>query len=224
MPTTCLGRPLTRPALIAPGTLVGTSGDDVRFGSAGDDVIKGGGGNDVICGGSGSDRLEGGPGNDAIAGDGDDFDLSCSPGFGNDVLLGGGETDALWDVCGNNSAEGGGSSDTLNVSGTADGGSADDAVHAYNGQYSCPGDEGCVIPHAIGGAGNDHSVRVQGGIAEGGSGADVVIAERPGDELRGGAGADVLVNGAGGSVTMNGGSGRDQCNDAPGDTTISCEI
>jgi len=223
-PTSCIGRPLTQPALLAPGTLVGTSGNDVLFGSPGGDVIKGGGGNDAICGGPGSDRLEGGSGNDGIVGDQNDFGVNCPPGFGDDVLLGGAGTDALIDVCGNNTAKGGSSSDTMNVSGTTDGGSEDDAVHAYNGQFFCTGDEGCVTAHAIGGAGNDQSVMVQGGIAEGGSGADVVIAGRTGDELRGGSGADVLVDFSSSAVTMNGGSGRDQCNDSPDDTTISCEI
>ncbi len=53
-------------SLDSPGTLIGTSGDDVLFGSSGPDIIKGKGGNDIICGNGGADKIDGGTGDDRI--------------------------------------------------------------------------------------------------------------------------------------------------------------
>lgn len=52
--------------LNAPGTLNGTSGDDIMFGSYGADIINGKGGNDIICGNGGADLIDGGTGHDRI--------------------------------------------------------------------------------------------------------------------------------------------------------------
>ena len=64
---TCLGQPATNP-----GSLTGTSGDDVIIGTLGADRISGGGGNDTICGEpdgstSGSaDVIDAGAGSDVV--------------------------------------------------------------------------------------------------------------------------------------------------------------
>lgn len=49
-------------SLNAPGTLNGTSGNDILFGSTGPDVINGKGGDDIICGNGGPDKIDGGSG------------------------------------------------------------------------------------------------------------------------------------------------------------------
>lgn len=68
-----------------PGTLNGTSGDDILFGSTGADVINGKGGNDIICGNGGADLIDGGTGSDTIeATDGS----TIYGGIGNDALIG----------------------------------------------------------------------------------------------------------------------------------------
>ena len=48
----------------APGTIIGTSGNDTLKGTAGDDKISGGAGADFLYGKGGSDQLIGGSGND----------------------------------------------------------------------------------------------------------------------------------------------------------------
>lgn len=67
-PDWCFGLTPTQ-SLNAPGTLIGTNGDDV-FGSSGADVIKGKGGDDIICGYGGADQIDGGTGSDRLQANG----------------------------------------------------------------------------------------------------------------------------------------------------------
>ena len=76
----------------APGSVTGTSGNDVLIGGNGVNTISGLGGDDHIAGDSGADILSGGDGNDALEG-----------GSGADLLSGGGGDDSLnggegWDT------------------------------------------------------------------------------------------------------------------------------
>jgi hypothetical protein len=64
---TCNGLAATIVAT-APGTILGTAGDDVIIGTAGDDNILGLAGNDTICGLGGNDRISGGQGVDNLFG------------------------------------------------------------------------------------------------------------------------------------------------------------
>jgi Ca2+-binding RTX toxin-like protein len=215
----------TQPPLLAPGTLLGTAGDDVLIGSTGDDVIKGGGGFDTICGGLGSDRIEGGYGHDDLFGEGG-YSYDCPPGVGDDLLLGGPGDDFIWDVCGDNTAHGDAGADQLaEVSGTADGGSGNDQVFAEDGFFTCgAAHRDCITGHARGGSGND-IVGVEGGDADGGSGVDHVVGDWHGDEVRGGSSADTVVDPHGwGDLTLDGGSGRDTCDAAAGDVLVRCEV
>lgn len=104
-PDWCYGLTPTQ-SLNAPGTLVGTNGNDILFGSSGADVIKGKGGDDIICGYGGADQIDGGTGDDQIqAKDGS-------------VALGGAHEDDIW-------VDGAGT--------VGDGGSGNDEVRATNG-------------------------------------------------------------------------------------------
>ncbi len=86
----------------APGTVVGTAGDDRLKGSRGDDALDGLGGDDVIRGHGGDDLLCGGDGADRLAGDQGDDVLDGGPG--GDALRGGRGSDVLVDGPGTLSA------------------------------------------------------------------------------------------------------------------------
>jgi drug/metabolite transporter (DMT)-like permease len=223
--------------LTSPGVLIGTSGDDVLVGSSGNDIIKGNGGNDLICGGGGNDKINGNSGDDevygeagddTVAGDagndwveGDFFAFACRTGYGDDVVTGGTGNDEVYDACGNNVADGGAGQDFVFASGTARGGADTDQVGATDGRF---GDcQRCVVALADGGSGNDRAVDVEGGVATGGSGDDLVRAQDLGDKAYGGSGNDRLVASFDGAATVDGGSGKDECVATGDDTVISCE-
>jgi Ca2+-binding RTX toxin-like protein len=86
----------------APGTIVGTPGDDRLKGSRGDDTIDGLGGDDVIRGHRGADLLCGGDGGDTLSGDQGDDVLDGGPGV--DLLRGGRGSNELVDGAGTLSA------------------------------------------------------------------------------------------------------------------------
>jgi hypothetical protein len=71
--------------VIAPVTLVGTSGANILVGKGGNDTISGLGGNDILSGGAGNDTIDGGTGDDNLLG-----------GAGNDTLIGGTGADYLF--------------------------------------------------------------------------------------------------------------------------------
>ncbi len=151
----------------------GKGGHDIICAEDGDDTVKGGNGNDLIFGGPGSDKLQGDSGNDVIVGNADNEDVEendsdtgwsgyypeerggCSidqPGYGNDTLTGGNNNDTLLDACGNNTGDCGSSSDIVEISGTAKGGTGNDPiVWAYDGYF----DNGEYSSLADGGSGND---------------------------------------------------------------------
>lgn len=76
---TCFGKTAT-----VPGSLNGTSGNDVIIGTSGPDRIFGGAGDDRICGLGGNDYIDGGSGSDKIDG-----------GSGRDTLNGGSGNDSI---------------------------------------------------------------------------------------------------------------------------------
>ena len=77
----------TSQSLIAPNTIIGTSGADTLTGAAANDRIYGNLGNDTITGNNGNDLLFGGQGNDSVNG-GAGADLIHGH-LGNDILIGG---------------------------------------------------------------------------------------------------------------------------------------
>ena len=114
--------------LDSPGTLNGTSGNDILVGSTGVDVINGKGGDDIICSApfssgelAAQDTIFGGAGSDYIYGSG-----SIDGGSGNDSILASGILTV---------AKGGSGNDTLRADNgaTVDGGSGNDLVYSDSG-------------------------------------------------------------------------------------------
>ncbi len=133
-------------SLNAPGTLIGTSKNDILFGSTGNDIIDGKGGNDIICGNGGTDTIKGGSGVDSI----EAVDAS--------TIYGDSGADTLWlsGLYGEVSAAGDSSS------GIAYGGSGNDDIFVSNGAV------------ADGGAGSDYIELYNSPAAYGGSGSDYI--------------------------------------------------
>jgi len=144
------GNPCSNPgnatkSLNSPGTLNGTSKNDILFGSTGADVINGKGGNDIICGNGGVDEIHGGSGEDWIeAVDGS-------------TVYGDAGGDTIW-VSGNyDSFEAAG----VSFGGAGYGGSGSDEIYASNGAIADGGSGSDYIqlansPSAYGGSGSDH--------------------------------------------------------------------
>ena len=79
---------------------------------------------------------------------------------------------------------------------------------------------------ATGGTGED-TVGVNGGVADGGAGDDLVMGFGPGDVALGGLGDDRVSDGSGiGGLRLDGGPGRDTCelNGQTTDTVLLCEV
>lgn len=136
----CFGLPPTR-VMASPGTVWGTSGQDVIVGSPGDDTIVALDGNDAVCGRGGDDEiighlgddvLLGGPGNDTITG-----------ADGSDTSLGQDGDDTLYDVYpdGTNWLKGGPGNDRLDVLE----GSPGDTVNGDSGSNVCTYDRGDIV-------------------------------------------------------------------------------
>ncbi len=102
--------------------LSGDDGNDEVSGGDGDDTVSGGAGNDVLSGGDGDDTLQGGNGNDTLFGGANDgvFD-------GDDEIFGGDDRDTIANVSAGDTVDGGDGGDdfdTLDLRGSANGGSA----------------------------------------------------------------------------------------------------
>ncbi|MEW9617774.1 cadherin domain-containing protein [Shinella sp. S4-D37] len=189
-----------------PGTIEGTTGNDVLQGTAGDDRILGGEGNDQLYGGEGNDILNGGEGNDALYG-GTGNDVTYA-GAGNDQAYGGEGDDELYGGEGNDVLGGGTGSDQVF------GGEGKDVLYAASGNDSAFGGDGNDLVY--GGAGND----MVGGAAGddelyAGTGNDEVYGGDGADKLYGGTGSDALYGGAG-NDRLVGGSGADQLSGGAG--------
>lgn len=169
--------------------------------------------------------------------------IDCAETGIDDRLDGGPGDDVFGDDCGANLATGGPGHDLGKVTGSFDGGSADDnriladlptsqplgftPMFASNppieAERTC---EACHDGHAIGGSGND-GVVVYGGVADGGSGNDLVEGAYPSDEVLGGSGSDQLGHFTGSAgMRFDGGSGHDICNlnGSTTDTVRRCEV
>jgi len=109
--------------LTSPGTLTGTSGDDVLVGSTGSDTIKGLGGNDIICSNDttggffyGLDNIDAGSGNDVVHGAG--------------TLHGGSGNDSIYDAGGTGYGDSGNDYVNPYYYSNGDGGSGNDTVQS----------------------------------------------------------------------------------------------
>ena len=108
-------------------TLSGDSGDDFLWGNFGADSLDGGEGADTLIGGFGDDTLRGGAGNDTILA-GIPFDAELGLVGGNDSVFGGDDRDLITNVSAGDFVDGGGGGDdfdTLDLRGSANGGTAD---------------------------------------------------------------------------------------------------
>ncbi|MGD9294731.1 MAG: Hint domain-containing protein [Roseobacter sp.] len=107
-------------------TLDGGDGDDFLWGNPGDDTLSGGDGDDTLIGGLGDDTLEGGAGNDTLLG-GIPFDSELGLVGGRDTISGGDDRDYISNVSAGDivdGGEGGDDFDTLDLRGSAKGGTA----------------------------------------------------------------------------------------------------
>ncbi len=171
----------------AANRLLGGGGNDTLSGGSGTDTLDGGTGNDLLLGGANPDSISGGAGNDTIV---------IAAGEAGDTLAGGADTDLLdfsglttiaatvnlqagtWataasatqgTVSGIENVTGGGAADTLTGDSAAnrlDGGAGNDTLRGGGG-----------IDTIMGGGGNDTILLAQG---------------EAGDNVDGGAGADLL--------------------------------
>ena len=134
------------------GVTGGLPSDDLIDGLGGNDTIQGGAGNDRILGGAGNDNIVAGDDNDTV--DGGDGDDAITGNAGDDLIRGNGGNDRLEGGGGSDTVIGGGGNDTLTSGGAFD-----------------PG-----ISGLYGGSGNDALLfsSGQGGLADGGTGADLL--------------------------------------------------
>ncbi|MBN2113433.1 MAG: hypothetical protein JW785_04825 [Acidimicrobiia bacterium] len=227
---TCHGVAIT----LAPGTLLGTLGDDVMLGTAADDVMYGYGGDDIICGGDGSDRIYGGPGNDILVG-GSGRDRLYGQG-GRDWLKGEWDEDTLYPGSGTGGTlEGGARRDRFVITGEGDndifGGPGVDTidlrrapvamrVHLAQGHYDSLawppiGSLVFEVENVIGSAYDDQIT---------GNNRRNVLRGLDGSDLLSGRGGDDVLIGGTGFNTLNGGPGTDACSsDDIASLFISCE-
>lgn len=181
----------------APGTINGTSGDDVIVGTAGVDTINAGAGNDIVCGLGGGDLIRGGPGRDIILGNNGADDIRS--GTGNDLVWGGAGNDMIRAGFGADVVYGGPNADTIA------GGPGPDRVS--------------------GGSGNDNVFGSNGpDVVSGGNGDDTLGGGAGNDFIRGGNGDDDLTGGNGRGDRLQGGGGTDVCRDRGFNTVFGgCE-
>ncbi|HEY0044639.1 MAG TPA: VCBS domain-containing protein [Allosphingosinicella sp.] len=210
-------------------SLTGTAEADMLYGREGDDSIAAGGGNDLLDGGAGDDLLFGGEGNDTLitGGTGDGKDVA-SGGAGNDDLYADYGTVHLLGEAGDDFLIFNGSLDPTDI---ASGGEGNDTLVLRGGEYGAltlsgafvsgietvmlrEGLEAALYPYSIGtaddlvGAGG-LLVLEAGALREGENFSFDGLAETDGRfDVRGGAGADLIVAGAGNDV-LNGGAGDD---------------
>ncbi|MCP3974002.1 MAG: hypothetical protein GY720_05860 [bacterium] len=182
-------------------------------GSESNEVIHGTSGNDVIVGAGGNDTIYGNGGNDTICGnDGAD---TIHGGGGHDTLLGGGGDDTIAGNAGNDTLRGDGGEDRARFD-TSDAGVTVDLVSGTaTGQGS---DVLTSIEHLVGsdyadvlrGDGNSNEIKAGAGadVIEGRGGKDTLEGQGGNDTIRGGSGADKIW-GQSGDDTINGGGGAD---------------
>ncbi|MES0884378.1 hypothetical protein [Roseibium sp. SCP14] len=221
--------------------LQGGHGNDVLLGGDGNDVISAASGDDVIFGDAGTDQIDGGDGNDTVSYaqsvQGVTVDLEAGTSVGGhaagDILIdienviGSAQADSLTGDTENNALEGLAGNDTLN------GGSGDDILSGGAGADTINGGAGTdAADYSTSGAGV--SVDLLTGTANGGDAAGDVLSEIENlfgsdhdDQLKGNAGANLLLGGAGddqlsgqgGNDTLSGGAGADVLFGGGGDDT-----
>lgn len=172
---------------IAPGEVVGSSGNDSILGSDGNDDLSGGKGDDTLRGldgddlifgddaydAAGNDLLDGGAGNDTLCGNGGD-DLLLG-GDGDDRLFGGEGDDTLIGGAGDDWLDGSAGDDWL------DGGEGDDDLSGGLGNDTLIGGAGADSLH--GGEGDDVLHGGAGDWLDGGEGDDLfVVSYEPGQD------------------------------------------
>lgn len=191
--------------------LHGQDGDDLLYGEGGDDTLNGTRGNDTLFGGDGDDELTGDSGNDTLVG-GDGNDIIWG-GFGADNLTGGAGSDRFmffqypetpssggFDII----ADFTGGEDIIDFS-TANVGQIfverlDGSSFVYFDWHPTQGYRGVI--QAVGEVRGSDIVTAASGIILHGQ-------EGVADDLRGGAGADVIV-GFSGNDFISGGAGWDE--------------
>jgi Ca2+-binding RTX toxin-like protein len=205
--------------------LRGTPGRDVIWGGGGDDSILGSLGNDLLCGGPGADLIHGGRGNDLADGGAGDGDRVIGD-LGDDKLLGGaGDADEVAGSLGIDTLNGGpGDFDLVHGDygyDRMDGGPGRGDVASFATDVGAGREGGGVraslARHRSRGDGHDRLFRFED--LEGSAFDDVLVGNRRGNTIDGGAGDDVIRGG--GRDELIGGQGSDRCDGAKGRTT-SC--
>ncbi|MBX9934043.1 MAG: cadherin-like domain-containing protein [Methylobacterium sp.] len=185
---TAVGQEIGRDTVTSIEGVRAGSGDDVLTGSSVGETLAGGAGRDTVSGGAGDDHVDGEAGSDILA-----------DGSGSDTVFGG-SGDDLVTVALDSEADifdGGTGQDTLDLSGTRAGISADllagIATGAETGRDLLDGFEAL-----IGGSGDDTLSGSAGSDSlTGGDGADLIAGRGGDDALDGGSGHDTLLDGAG---------------------------
>ncbi|TWC34957.1 Ca2+-binding RTX toxin-like protein [Pseudomonas sp. SJZ079] len=234
-------------------SLFGFAGNDVLIGGAGNDVLSGGAGNDTMAGGTGDDTYvvteagdgvieQAGAGNDLVwttlssytlganverltyggsgnfVGTGNGLANEIRGGAGNDSLFGSAGNDVLIGGAGNDLLSGGAGADTM-VGGTGDdfyvvtevgdvvveqAGGGNDLVWTTLSSYTLGANVERLQFGGVGsfsGTGNGLANEIRGGagndMLRGGAGDDMLVGGAGNDSLIGGTGNDVLVGGAG---------------------------
>ncbi|HEU4943550.1 MAG TPA: calcium-binding protein [Solirubrobacterales bacterium] len=214
--------------------IVGTEGDDelqgtperdVIWGGGGDDSITGSLGNDLLCGGPGADLVHGGRGNDDVDG-GAGADDRVIGDLGDDKVIGGpGGGDEVAGSLGIDTVSGG-PGDLDFVHGDygydrMDGGPGKDDIASFATDVAAGQSGGVKVSlakHRARGDGHDRLYRFED--LEGSAFDDILVGNRQGNVIDGGAGEDT-IRGGGGKDTLLGGQGTDRCNGAKG-RTVSC--
>jgi Ca2+-binding RTX toxin-like protein len=199
----CLGRRATIVGTPDNDRLRGTPKEDVIVGLGGHDRIFGRAGDDIICADSGFDRINGGAGDDVILGGRRQDSLKGQQG--DDRLLGEKGLDFLWGGAGNDVYQGGSNSDAitfrsspvgvvvdLNVITPQDTHEGIDTINGVEAVFGSIFDDVLTAPAAP-----------QSGVTIN------LFGDDGNDDLRGGAGIDVL-EGWGGNDRLTGGVGDDE--------------
>lgn len=230
-----------------PTTIDGGAGDDVLTGGDGGATITGGAGMDSITGGTAADELRGGDDDDSILGGAGEDTLFGDAG--DDLINGGADNDTLNGSAGSDTLEGDDGDDVLNGNGgsgdiltggggndTLDGGDGDDRV-------SETADTDFVLADnslASVATGTDELTSIEGGILNGGAGAnsidasafsgtseinglggdDILLASAQASMVDGGSGNDSITGGAGDDI-ITGGTENDTINAADGDDSVN---
>jgi Ca2+-binding RTX toxin-like protein len=203
----------------------GGPGNDIVYGERGNDILRGGEGDDRLYGGIGDDLLQGGPGNDFLSG-----------GFGADAIDGEAGSDfARGDPTQDEIVDSGPASDTdtLSFGSGATPGFPNNSEYpnfaAHAGFPGPKGERGVYLNLATNVADNGTAPdaggvdQIEGADFErviGTPFSDYIVGARPGLEIWGGGGADVLIA-EGPGERLDGGADGDDCVGAA--VAVSCE-